>query len=335
MRPMPFGMTPGNMFTLCIAVAGALAYSSWPLGFLVNPSLAGTALASSFEGRSQPFSWLFILLDCFAGLCTVIVCVRFLRSRRGSRPPGKALVLALLGYAVFGVTSAVDAAVPLNCGASSARACAAQLWPVTPDDLLTGIAVLGLFAAVAILAIQVTRARPPLAVPATVVIATTVWSAMGLVVLLGGTSPAFTATVQYAFLTATSLLMLLVPAQATVVLRHRPSGRARVTVTPAGGSRAHGGPDQFSACGHRSGRPGPPCSGGRTRIGATCRRLGLLANRSLSHEDTGHPGHSANPPGLPCQELRLGPDGIDTRDPWGDLMRQRPEPSLGGSRRWR
>jgi len=222
MRPMPFGMTPGNMFTLCIAVAGALAYSSWPLGFLVNPSLAGTALASSFEGRSQPFSWLFILLDCFAGLCTVIVCVRFLRSRRGSRPPGKALVLALLGYAVFGVTSAVDAAVPLNCGASSARACAAQLWPVTPDDLLTGIAVLGLFVAVAILVIRMVRAPFPLVVPATIAVTTTGWCGLGLVVLLGNTS-ASAAAAQYAFLTLTSLLLLVVPVEATSLLRSRPS----------------------------------------------------------------------------------------------------------------
>ena len=50
-----------------------LAYCSWPLAFLVNPSLAGNGLASSFEGPSQPFRWLFILLDCVAGLCIAIV----------------------------------------------------------------------------------------------------------------------------------------------------------------------------------------------------------------------------------------------------------------------
>ena len=144
----PNGLSPEHRSTLYLAIAGAVAYCSWPLGFLVNPSLAGTALASSFEGRSQPFGWLFILLDCFAGLCTVIVSFRILHSRRSSRLPGWALVLALFGYAVFGVASAVDAVVPLSCGASSAQTCAARLWPLTPDDLLTAIAVLGLFVAV-------------------------------------------------------------------------------------------------------------------------------------------------------------------------------------------
>lgn len=237
----------GTVFTLCIAVAGALAYSSWPLGFLVNPALAGTALASSFEGRSQPFSWLFILLDCFAGLCTVIVCIRFLRSPRGSRRPGKALVLALLGYAVFGVTSAVDAAVPLSCGASSARACAAQLWPITPDDLLTGIAVLGLFGAVAILVVRMVRTRLLLAVPATIAITTTGWCGLGIVVLFGSASSASSAAAaQYAFLTLTSLLALVVPVEATL-LRSRRSGPALEAPMPEAGVAAHQGSDQVEA----------------------------------------------------------------------------------------
>ena len=66
--------------TLWLASAGALAYCSWPLAFLVNPSLAGNGLASSFEAPGQPFSWLFILLDCIAGLCIAVVSLRALSS---------------------------------------------------------------------------------------------------------------------------------------------------------------------------------------------------------------------------------------------------------------
>ena len=221
------GVGSEDRLTLCIAVVGALAYSSWPLGFLVNPSLAGTALASGFEARSQPFSWLFILLDCAAGLCTVIVFVRLLLPRPGRRPPGKALVVALLGYAAFGVTSAVDAVVPLSCGGSSAQACAAQLWPITPDDLLTGIAVLGLFVAAAVLVVRMVRGRLPLLMPATVAFTVAGWSALGLVVLVGSISPAGTATAQYAFLTLTSLLTILVASEATALLRPAVSGSPR------------------------------------------------------------------------------------------------------------
>jgi hypothetical protein len=240
-RPIPCGADPGNRSTLWIAVAGAVAYSSWPLVFLVNPSLAGTALASSFEGRSQPFSWLFILLDCFAGLCTVIVCARFLHPRRGRRPPGRALVLALLGYAVFGVTTAVDAVVPLNCGGSSAQECAAQLWPITPDDLLTGVAVLGLFVAVAILIVRMVRTPFPLVVPATTALAATGWCALGLIVLLGSTSSASAATAQYVFLTLTSLLTLVVPVEAATLLGSRPAGSPREVSPLALGSLANQG----------------------------------------------------------------------------------------------
>ena len=102
--------------TLWLASAGALAYCSWPLAFLVNPSLAGNGLASSFEAPGQPFSWLFILLDCIAGLCIAIVCIRELSSQRGHLGQRRALALVLLGYATFGLATAVDALVPLRCG---------------------------------------------------------------------------------------------------------------------------------------------------------------------------------------------------------------------------
>ena len=209
--------------TLWIACIGARAYNSWPLAFLVNPSLAGSALASSFEARSEPFSWLFILLDCIAGLCTAAVCIRELRPRRGSPWPRRGLVLALVGYGVFGMATAVDAVVPLNCGTTSAQACASRLWPPTPDDFFTGTAVLALFVATAtVIVLMTTR---PVAFPPSVVVALTitlvVWTALGFTVLIWSTSGALAAADQYAYLTLTSILAFAVPLGATSIQRLR------------------------------------------------------------------------------------------------------------------
>jgi hypothetical protein len=203
--------------TLWIACVGALAYNSWPLAFLVNPSLAGSALASSFEARSEPFSWLFILLDCVAVLCMGIVCVRELRPRQGRLRPHLVLALALLGYGVFGLATAVDAVVPLNCGSASAQACASQLWPLTPDDMLTGIAVLALF--VAAVAVVLEMNRRPAALPSSILVtigaALVGWGVLGLTILLWNTSSTLAAACQYAFLTITSVLAFFVPLGAT------------------------------------------------------------------------------------------------------------------------
>jgi hypothetical protein len=211
--PDPLWMPGRSRSTLWIACAGALAYNSWPLAFLANPSLAGSALASSFEGRSQPFSWLFILLDCIAGLCTVLVCMRELGPRQGRPRPHRMLVFALLGYGVFGMSTAIDAVVPLNCGSASAQECASQIWPLTPDDFLTGLAVFALF--VAVVAVIVQMARTPTAFPPFVVAGITItliaWGALGLSVLITDTSTALAAVCQYAFLTLTSVLVFVVP----------------------------------------------------------------------------------------------------------------------------
>jgi len=223
--PVPVPASRRSRTTLLIACIGALAYNSWPLAFLVNPSLAGSALASSFEARNEPFSWLFILLDCVAGVCTAAVCIRELRPRQGSPWPRRGLVLALLGYGVFGMATAVDAVVPLSCGATSAQACASRIWPPTPDDFFTGTAVLALFVATA--TVIVLMARRPVAFPMPAAVALTitliVWTALGFTVLIWSTSGTLAATDQYAYLTLTSVLAFAVPLGATSIQRLRNS----------------------------------------------------------------------------------------------------------------
>lgn len=207
--------------TIWLAFAGALAYCSWPLAFLVNPSLAGNGLASSFEAPGQRFSWLFILLDCIAGSCIVVVCIRAVRSHHRLLKQRRALAFVLLGYATFGLATAVDALVPLRCGSRSVQACASQVWPLTPDDLLTAAAMASLCLAAVTLAVHMMRRVPAVqcAVPATVAVTLIGWFALGLVVVLDSPSVTVAADSQYAFLTLTSVLALVVPLGAISVGR--------------------------------------------------------------------------------------------------------------------
>ena len=208
--PVRSQLPPRARITIWIAACGALAYSSWPLAFVLNRPMAGSALASTFEARSQPFSWLFILLDCVVGLCTVAVSTwegrRFAWMTRD-----RALIAALLSYAVFGLATAVDAVVPLSCSSPSSRACASQLLPVTPDDVLTGVAVLALFvaAAFAVAWLLGQRAVYPVVIPIALGALAAAWSTTGVMVLLQ--EPNGSAWWQYTFLTLTSVLVLAVP----------------------------------------------------------------------------------------------------------------------------
>ena len=232
---------------LWIAGTGALAYNSWPLGFVVNRPLAGSALASSFEGHRQPFSWLFIALDCIAGFCISLTCIHAVR--RSVFLPARsmgAFTLALIAYGIFGVATAVDAVVPLACGSKSAQACASQLWPPTPDDILTGLAIFALFFAVLVIVAQMARRLEafPQLVPVTVMSALAAWTGLGLIVLLGGTSTSLAASSQYAFLTLTSVMLFIVPV-AAARLQRCPAGIVqgggdRVGAVAAGGDGCAG-----------------------------------------------------------------------------------------------
>ena len=241
-----------------LACVGAMAYCSWPFAFLVNPSLAGNGLASSFEAPGQPFSWLFILLDCIAGLCIAIVCIRELRPHHGLLRQRRGIALVLLGYATFGLATAVNALVPLRCGSRSVQACASQVWPLTPDDLLTGAAMVSLCLAAITLAVHMTKESRAVqsAVPATVTVTLIGWTVLGLAVVLGSASVPMAADSQYAFLTLTSVLAFVVPLGAISLGRPsaanigRPAGQvsaaANRLITEQGGaigllSRRNGG----------------------------------------------------------------------------------------------
>src|ERR1700733_9742605 len=55
-----------------LGVIAAVAYSSWPLGYLLNPGVARHAFASQLEAYNQPYSWIFIGLDVLCGATLLV-----------------------------------------------------------------------------------------------------------------------------------------------------------------------------------------------------------------------------------------------------------------------
>ena len=110
----------GNATALMV-VAGFL-YSSWPLGYWLNPQ-SDHGLASNLEALHQPYNWLFIMIDISSGVLTFIACRGLLEIGMGSSSHRTSLGLwvAIWGAAIFGLFTAIDAVMPLDCVEGSPR----------------------------------------------------------------------------------------------------------------------------------------------------------------------------------------------------------------------
>jgi len=93
-----------------------LLYSSWPLGYWLNP-VADRGLASDLEASHQPYSWVFISMDIACGILVGLASGKLLTVVRNSsnRKNLFGLWIAVLGAGVFGLFTAIDALLPLNC----------------------------------------------------------------------------------------------------------------------------------------------------------------------------------------------------------------------------
>lgn len=90
-------------------VAGII-YNSWPLGYLLNPLVSRSGLASELGAIGQPYNWVFIVLDIISGALIVLVAVLL---RNISTKILQKVVLA--NFALFGVMTALSAAIPMTC----------------------------------------------------------------------------------------------------------------------------------------------------------------------------------------------------------------------------
>ena len=118
-----------------LAWAAALFYSSWPLGFILNPGVAHHLLASELEAPHQPFNWLFITTDVLTGLTVTLIGIVQLRVHKR-----KVLTnISIITYVLFGVLVATAALSPLNCDpGSKTSTCGALIHH--PIVLIHGIA---------------------------------------------------------------------------------------------------------------------------------------------------------------------------------------------------
>jgi hypothetical protein len=125
-----------------LGVLAALIYNSWPLGYILNPGVARIGLASDLEAAGEAYNWLFISGDVLFGLVVLVIIGLFLKKKIILT---RQVALVLLGFAVFGVLTAVSAVLPVNCS-SSIRTCGYQgNQALGVHDLIGAIAALGLF----------------------------------------------------------------------------------------------------------------------------------------------------------------------------------------------
>ncbi len=99
---------------LLLALVAAILYSSWPLGYILNPFVGTHDLASQLEATHQPYNWLFIVMDVLAGLVVTIIAVMQI-----NRNAHNLIRACVIGYGIFGLLVTVAALTPLNCNISS------------------------------------------------------------------------------------------------------------------------------------------------------------------------------------------------------------------------
>lgn len=135
-------------------------------------------MASDLEAHSQPFYWVFILLDCVTGFATVVAAKNAWPSRGASN--ARLGRVALIFYAIFGIATTVDALVPVNCGSTSLTSCSADLASLSIDDVLTGLAVFALFIAAVATQVCIVRERSWTMGSVGSLFVIVVWSGIGL-----------------------------------------------------------------------------------------------------------------------------------------------------------
>jgi hypothetical protein len=137
----------------CLAAA---AYSSWPLGFILNPRVSEHDLASMLEAPHQPYNWLFVAADVLTSVIISIMAAKQLSKRHANWKH----VAAICSYWFFGLLVGIAAITPLNCNPE-----AGQCGPLInqPYILIHGFASIGstfaLFISLAILG-AITLGRP-------------------------------------------------------------------------------------------------------------------------------------------------------------------------------
>ncbi len=95
-----------------LTVLAGLLYNSWPLGYWLNP-IANRGLASNLEAAHQPYNWVFMSLDIISGLLICVASWLLLKILRQAQ--SLLLMTAAAGFGLFGLLTAIDAVLPIDC----------------------------------------------------------------------------------------------------------------------------------------------------------------------------------------------------------------------------
>jgi lipoprotein signal peptidase len=97
-----------------LACIAALLYSSWPLGYILNPRVAHVSLASGLEAVHQPYNWVFVLADVISSAVILVVCYLLWSSYKATHAR-QIIAITLICTSLFAVGTIVDALLPERC----------------------------------------------------------------------------------------------------------------------------------------------------------------------------------------------------------------------------
>ncbi len=119
--------------SVALGALAALVYSSWPLGFILNPVVSRHALASELEAPHQPYDWVFVALDVLTGVLILGVGLLQIKISNITRD----LQIGVACYIAFGCLVATAALMPLHCDPQVIGSCGPLIH--NPLVLLHGI----------------------------------------------------------------------------------------------------------------------------------------------------------------------------------------------------
>jgi hypothetical protein len=118
------------IITLVACLAGIL-YCSWPLGYILNPSVTRHDFASELQASHQPYAWLFIATDILTGVLMLAIGIWQWKNTTQH----KTLRLSIISYVLFGILVIAAAVAPYNC-VSGSHSC--QLLLHSPAFIIHG-----------------------------------------------------------------------------------------------------------------------------------------------------------------------------------------------------
>jgi hypothetical protein len=96
-----------------LGLLAAMAYSTWPLGYYLNPRVGATGYASELAVIGQPYNWVFIAGDVIAGILIVGIVVLLWRRFKPQLRTWHKWILGMFG--LFGLLTIIAALLPMSC----------------------------------------------------------------------------------------------------------------------------------------------------------------------------------------------------------------------------